>query len=178
MLRRGLDLLYTASAGLAALSLVGIFLMMMGQVALREMGRQLPGADDLTAYLCVATTFFALAHTFRRGELIRVGILTQRLQGRARLLIEGAAILLAACVVGTIAWFTLQDVIFSYEIEDMAQGSVPFMLWIPKLSMPLGAGILMIAILDEGVAVLRGTKPNYVLEAEDRAARRDFSAEL
>lgn len=178
MLRRGLDFLYAASAALAALSLLGIFLMMMAQVALREMGRQLPGADDLTAYLCVATTFFALAHTFRRGELIRVGMAIERLGPRARLFQEGLALALAAIVVGTITWYTLQDVIFSYEIEDMAQGTVPFLLWIPKLAMPLGSGFLLIAIIDEAFAVARGAMPNYVVAAADRAARGDFSAEV
>ena len=56
MIRRGLDFLYAASAGVAALSLVGIFTVMMAQVGLRELRMQFPGADDLTAYLCVATT--------------------------------------------------------------------------------------------------------------------------
>lgn len=55
-LRRALDGLYDISAGLAALSLLSIFLVMMAQVALREMNIQFAGADDLSAYLCVATT--------------------------------------------------------------------------------------------------------------------------
>jgi TRAP-type C4-dicarboxylate transport system permease small subunit len=55
---------------------------------------------------------------------------------------------------------------------------VPFMLWIPKMAMPLGAGVLLVAILDEMVTVLSGQKPNYVRAAEERAARGDFSAEV
>jgi TRAP-type C4-dicarboxylate transport system permease small subunit len=74
LIRRTLDLLYGAAAALAALSLLGIFLLMMAQMAAREIGVQVPGTDDLAAYLCVATTFFALAATFKRGELIRVGM--------------------------------------------------------------------------------------------------------
>ena len=139
MLRRLLDALYWAGAAVAALALLGIFLMMMAQVILREMGFQLPGADDLVAYLCVASAFFALAFTFRRGELIRVGL----------------------------------------GIERIPQGTVPFPIWIPKLSMPLGAGLLLLAVLDELARVaLAGRKPSYVAAAEDRAARGDFSAEV
>jgi hypothetical protein len=44
--------------------------------------------------------------------------------------------------------------------------------------MPLGAGLLLVAILDELVRVLSGQKPSYVAAAEDRAARGDFSAEV
>ena len=178
MIRRTLDTLYTASAILAALSLLGIFLVMMAQMGLREIGLQVPGSDDLSSYLCVATTFFALAATFKRGELIRVNMGLNRFAPGARRIAEIFVLGLAALVIGYIVWWTAQDVMFSYEIEEVAQGTVPFLQWIPKLAMPLGAGLLLVAILDELVIVLSGSKPTYVLAAEDRAARGDFSAEV
>jgi TRAP-type C4-dicarboxylate transport system permease small subunit len=178
LLRRGLDLLYAAAAGLAALSLLGIFLTMMAQVVARELGRQLSGADDFAAYLCVATTFFALAATFKRGELIRVGMAIEPLGPAARRVVELLVLLLAGGVVGYIVWWTAQDTFFSWEIEEVAQGTVPFPVWIPKLAMPVGAGLLLVAILDELVRVAAGLKPAYVAAAEDRAARGDFSAEV
>lgn len=179
MIRRSLDALYWAGAAVAALALLGIFLMMMAQVVLREMGIQLPGADDLVAYLCVASAFFALAFTFRRGELIRVGLGIERIPAAWRRWAEAAVLALAAVIVATIAWWTWQDAMFSLEIEEVAQGTVPFPIWIPKLSMPLGAGLLLIAVLDELARVaLAGRKPSYVAAAEDRAARGDFSAEV
>lgn len=177
-LRRTLDLLYSTAAALAALSLLGIFLTMMAQVILRELGRQLPGADDITAYLCVATTFFALAATFKRGELIRVGMVLEKLGPGARRAAETAVLALAAAVVAYVVYWTAQETLFSYDIEEVAQGTVPFHIWIPKLAMPLGAGLLLVAILDELVRVLAGHKPAYVAAAEERAARGDFSAEV
>ena len=44
--------------------------------------------------------------------------------------------------------------------------------------MPIGAGVLLIAILDELIRVLVGEVPSYVAAAADRAARGDFSAEV
>lgn len=176
-LRRVLDFLYAAAAGLAALSLLGIFLLMMAQMAAREIGVQVPGTDDLAAYLCVATSFFALAATFKRGELIRVGMAIEKLGPVAQRVAEILALLLAVLVVGTIVYWTAQDVLFSYEIEEVAQGTVPFLVWIPKLAMPLGAGLLLVAILDELARVIAGLKPAYVAAAEERASRGDFSAE-
>lgn len=177
-MRRALDALYAASAGLAALSLFTIFLVMMAQVGLRETNRQLPGADDISAYLCVATTFFALGATFKRGELIRVGMVLDRLGPGARRIMELVVLALAAVLIAYIVFWTAQDVMFSWEIEEVAQGTVPFPLWVPKLAMPLGSGILLIAILDELVAVIRGEIPSYVRAAEERAAAGDFSAEV
>jgi len=178
MLRRALDALYAAAAGLAALSLLAIFVVMMAQVGLRETNIQLPGADDVSAYLCVSTTFFALAATFKRGELIRVGLLLDRLGAATRRVMELIVLILAALLVGYVCYWTGQDSYFSWEIEELAQGTVPFQIWVPKLAMPLGSGILLIAILDEFVTVLRGEKPNYVRAAEERAAAGDFSAEV
>lgn len=177
-LRRALDLLYATAGGLAALSLLGIFLLMMAQMAAREIGVQVPGTDDLAAYLCVATTFFALAATFKRGELIRVGMGIEKLGPVARRIAEILALLLAALVVGTIVYWTAQETLFSFEIEEVAQGTVPFLVWVPKLAMPLGSGLLLVAILDELARVIAGLKPAYVAAAEERASRGDFSAEV
>ena len=178
VLRRALDALYLLSADVAGLSLLGIFLVMMAQVFLRQWNIQLPGADDFTAYLCVATTFFALAYTFKRGELIRVGLFVDKLSPAKRRWMELAVLALAGVLVAYIVRWTFSDAMFSLEIEEVAQGSVPFQLWIPKLAIPAGAGILLIAIIDEFLIVLRGEKPTYVRAAEDRAARGDFSAEV
>jgi TRAP-type C4-dicarboxylate transport system permease small subunit len=177
-LRRALDALYVTAGAAAALALFGIFAVMMAQVGLRQRGIQFPGADDLVAYLCVATAFLALAWTFKRGELIRVGLLIERLPHRIRRWLEFAVLSLAALLVGTILYWTWSDAMFSREIEEVAQGTVPFPIWIPKLAMPLGAGILLVAVLDEWVQVLLGRKPGYVAAAEARAARGDFSAEV
>jgi TRAP-type C4-dicarboxylate transport system permease small subunit len=179
MIRRALDALYLASGAVAALALLGIFALMMAQVVLRAFHVQLPGAEDLVAYLCVATAFLALAWTFKRGELIRVGLLIDRLPPAARRWAEAAVLSLAAALVAYIAWHTFADALFSREIEEVAQGVVPFALWVPKLAPPIGAAVLLVAVLDELAGVLlRGRKPAYVAAAEERVARGDFSAEV
>lgn len=177
-MRRTLDALYALSAGLAALSLFGIFAVLMLQIALRQFAIQFSGSDDLSAYLCVGATFLALAATFKRGELIRIGMVVDRLPPGARRWAEMFALAMALVVVGYITFWTAQDVMFSYEIEEVAQGTVPFMLWIPKLVMPVGAGLLLVALLDEFVSVLLGRQPEYVRAAAERAARGDYSAEV
>jgi TRAP-type C4-dicarboxylate transport system permease small subunit len=176
--RRVLDAAYAAAAGLAALSLLLIFAVMMAQMGLRQIGLQFPAADDVSAYLCVSTTFFALAATFKRGELIRVGMALERLGPAARRRAEILSLVLAAAMVGYIVFWTAQDTLFSWEIEEASQGTVAIPIWIPKLAVPVGAGLLLLAIVDELAAVLRGARPSYVLAAEARAASGDFSAEV
>ncbi len=177
-MRRLLDFLYTAAAGLAALSLLSIFVVMIAQVVLREMRMQFPAADDITAYLCVATTFFALAATFRRGEIIRVNLVIQRVGPGLQRVMEMLVLILAGGMMAYITFWTAQDTLFSWEIQEVAQGTVPIPLWIPKLAMPIGSALLLVAVLDELVTVLRGGKPGYALAAEQRAAASDYSAEV
>lgn len=176
-MRRALDGLYTLSAGLAALALFGIFAMMAGGVIARVFGHEIPAADDVVAYLCVATTFFALGHAFRRAELIRVGMLVEFLPPGARRVQEIVALTFTGAAVAYITWWTLQDALFSFEIEEVAQGLVAFPLWVPKLAVPIGSAILLVAILDDLAAVLAGRKPSYVAAAEARTARGEYSAE-
>ena len=176
--RRVLDAAYAVAAGLAALSLLLIFLIMMAQMALRAFNMQVPAADDISAYLCVSTTFFALAATFRRGELIRVGMALERLGPEARRWAEALALALAAAMTAYIVFWTAQDTLFSWEIEELSQGTVALPIWVPKLAVPIGSGLLLVAVLDELACVLRGGRPSYVVAAEERAARGDFSAEV
>lgn len=177
-MRRTLDAVYALSAGLAAVSLFGIFAVMMAQIVLRQFAMQFSGSDDLSAYLCVGTTFLGLAATFKRGELVRVGMFLEKMSPNRRRFAELFALSLGALVMGYLTYWTANDVLFSLEIEEVAQGTVPYPLWIPKLVMPIGAGLLLIAVLDEFVCVLMGHEPEYVRAAADRAARGDFSAEV
>ena len=78
-MRRFLDRLYAASGALAAVCLASIAGVMLAQAGMREFGFLLRGADDIVSWLCAATAFLALGHTFRRGELVRVGLLIERL---------------------------------------------------------------------------------------------------
>ena len=73
-MRRFLDRLYDASGALAAVCLAGICVLMLAQAGGREFGLLIRGADDITAWLCAAAAFLALGHTFRHGELVRVGL--------------------------------------------------------------------------------------------------------
>lgn len=175
-MRRALDALYGFCGLLAALALLGIFLVMMAQMILRQFAIQFPGATDLTGYLCVMVGFLGLAWTFRRGELIRVGLLVENLPPGKRRVMEIFALSVAAILVAYITWWSWHDAMFSLEIEEVAQGSVAFPLWIPKLAIPIGAGVLLVAILDEWVAVIRGQKPAYARAAEARAAAHDYTA--
>lgn len=175
--RRLLDMLFTVSAWLAGLCLILIFLTMLSGIVLRQFHADLPGADDISAFLCVGTAFLALAHGFRRGEQVRVTLLLAHLPRARRRYAEAMVLVLAAAVMATCTYWTANDVILSYELDDLAQGSLAIPMWIPKLSMPVGSAMLLIAILDSLAATLRGEEAEYLRAARLRAENNDFSVE-
>ena len=132
--------------------------------------RPVRGADDIVAWLCAAAAFLALGHTFRHGELVRVGLWIERLAPRARRRAEICALSVTALFVGYMLWAVARFVYESWKFNEVAQGLIKIPIWIPQLSFVLGVLIFFIAVLDELVAVLRGSKPAYQV-AEEAAAR-------
>ncbi|MGZ8324855.1 MAG: TRAP transporter small permease subunit, partial [Rhodoplanes sp.] len=74
MIRAALDRLYLFAGYLAGLFMIAIFVLMMILSAGRPLGVNLPAGDDLVSWCMAAMAFLGLAHTFRRGEMIRVGL--------------------------------------------------------------------------------------------------------
>jgi TRAP-type C4-dicarboxylate transport system permease small subunit len=174
-MRRFLDRLYAASGGFAALCLAGIFVLMMVQAIGRELGILVRGADDVTSWLCAAASFLALGHTFRHGELVRVGLFIDRLAPGARRAAEILALTITAAVVGYMVWAVGKFVYDSWRFSELAQGLIKIPIWIPQLFFLIGVVIFLVAIVDDLITVLRNKKPSYQLAEEDRHARGDFS---
>jgi TRAP-type C4-dicarboxylate transport system permease small subunit len=174
-MRRFLDRLYAGSGAFAALCVFLICALMLAQAFARGMGGQIRGTDDIVSWLCAAAAFFALGHTFRHGELVRVGLLIGRLPARARRVAELIALGITAAFVAYMLYASARFVYESWHFKEVAQGLIRVPIWIPQLSFVLGVLIFMIAVLDELVAVMRNRKPAYQLAEEQRAASGDFS---
>ncbi|TAK86436.1 MAG: TRAP transporter small permease [Betaproteobacteria bacterium] len=177
-MRRFLDRLYAASGALAAVCLAGIAAVMLLQAGMRSAGLLFRGADDIVAWLCAGSAFFALGFTFRHGDLVRVSLLIDRLPARARHRAEIACLAAALAVVGYIAWASCRFVFESWKFGELAQGLIQIPIWIPQMSLVLGALVLAVAVLDDFVTVARGGKPTYRLAEEARHAARDFSEKV
>jgi len=173
--RRALDALYAASGALAAVFLAATCVVMLLQVAGRELRMLFRGADDIVAWFTAASVFFALGHTFRKGELVRVGVLVERLNPTARRWAEICALGVTLAFAGYAVWAVTTFVFESWKLNEVAQGLVKIPIWIPQMSFVIGMMIFFIAVADELVTVLRGRTPAYELAEQERRARGDFS---
>ena len=163
-LRRFLDGLYLVSGYLAGCFLIVIFLLMMALSVGREIAINVKSGDDITSWCMAAMAFLGLAHTFKSGEMIRVGLLTDRLTGRTKWVTELFALLMAALFIGYFSWHAVDLIYTSWKLNDTSTGVLVIPLWIPQIGFTAGLVILFIAIIDELVHVALGNKPRYEKE--------------
>lgn len=164
MFRKALDALYLAAGWLAGLFLIAILCLMMALSIGREIGINVKSGDDITAWCMASMAFLGLAHTFKSGEMIRVGLLTDRLTGRAKYVAEIFALGMATVILGYFSWHVVAMIYTSWLIDDMSTGVLVIPLWIPQTGFGAGLVILFIAVVDELVHVLAGNKPRYEKE--------------
>jgi TRAP-type C4-dicarboxylate transport system permease small subunit len=177
-LRRFLDRLYLTAAVGAAVCLASIALVMLLQAGMRELGLLFRGADDIVSWLCAASAFLALGYTFRKGELIRVSLVVEKLPPGARRPAETACLVGALLVVGYATWAVSGFVYESWQLEEVAQGLLQIPIWIPQLSLVIGLVVFLVAVVDELVAHLRGGKTAYQAAQDERHAKAEFTSEI
>ena len=177
-MRKTLDLLYMAAAWLGALCVLAICGLMLTQATLRLGGTMVRGSDDMTAWFCAGAAFLPLAATFKRGELVRMGILIDRFSDRTARWFELVALGLSSAFALYMAYALGNMVHESYVFNDRAQGVLPLPLWIPQTPVFLGAAVLAVALVDELVRNAGGLVPTYVQQVRDRHAAGDYSGEV
>lgn len=177
-MRRALDRLYDAAGALAAFFVFTIFVVMITTTVMRLLGMRTGGSDDIVSWLTAAAAFYALAHTFRHGDFVRVQLLLDRLGPRWRQRLEAASLAVATLFVGYLCWAVTAYVVDSWRFGDMAGGLIVIPIWIPQSSLVVGSALWFVALADQLVRVLRGARPSYLLAIEQRHARGDYSEDV
>jgi TRAP-type C4-dicarboxylate transport system permease small subunit len=167
MLRHALDNYYKFCAYVSAFSLCLICLIVSLQVVFNiinklwevffghSLGMLLPSYDSITGYLLVATTFFAVAYTFRQGAHIRVNLILTKIESKK--LVKYIEIFSVSLVLALMIYASIYSVMLVHEtwqFKDVSSGIIPIPIWIPQLVMSLGCITFVIALLDSLVGVI------------------------
>lgn len=142
---RGLEKL---AMWLSALSIALMAFTTCLEVFLRSaLGLSILISSELASYLLVSCTMLGLAWTLRDGGFIRVDILYARFRGR---FLHFANFLIGLVGIVTTAVLTYYLIVFTLESFQSGATSIDVArtpLWIPQLSMPIGAALLFWATL-------------------------------
>lgn len=160
-LRGALDALYLLGGVLGALALVAIGLLILASVGARQIGRIVPSADDLTAFTVAGSAMLPLAYAFRHGAHIRVDLVIGHVRGAARTAMEALVLAVAFAMVAFFAYATFDLVSDSLMFEEVSQGMLKIPMWLPQLTLPVGAALFALALLDDLVVLLAGGRPSY-----------------
>jgi len=157
-MRRFLDVIYDGAAALAALFMVLLLIMVLLSILGREMGFYVRGTDAYAGYFMAAAGFLALAHTLKRGDHIRVTLMINAVKGRFKKALEIWALVAAVALSGLFAYYSVKLSVNSFQFNDVSTGNDATPLWIPQISMGVGAVVLLIAFIDELVLEVLGKR--------------------
>lgn len=173
-MRRTLDGLYAAGLLLAAIAMVGIGVLVLLQVAGRvidrflvfvgsaPLGLAIPSLAEFGGFLFVAAASLALPATLRAGQHVRVTFLALALRpGPAQRVLETAVLVGAAGLAGFASWHSGLQALDSWQFGSLSYGMIPVPLWIPQGAMTVGLALLLVSLVDELVALLRGDIPAF-----------------
>ena len=157
-MRKFLNALYDGAAWLGALGMVGTLLSVLAGVLDRQFAWSLRGTDMYAGYCMAASGFLALAHTLKKGEHIRVTLILNSLKGKAKHALEIWALAAATLLSMLFAYYSVKLSINSWQFNDISTGNDATPLWIPQITMGVGAIVLMIAFIDELVLEILGRR--------------------
>ena len=157
-MRAQLDRLYMAAGYAAAFFMVATLLMVVAGIADRALALGWRGTDMYAGYAMAACGFLALAHTFKRGEHIRVSLLLQAASPRMQRAMEIWSLSAASLLAAAFSFYAIKLTWQSRDFHDVSTGNDATPLWIPQVSMAVGAVVLLIALLDELLLELRGQR--------------------
>ena len=163
-LRRSLDALYDAAGYLAALFMVGTLAMVLLGIASRLLSGFVPGTDAYAGYCMAAAGFLALAHTFTRGEHIRVTLILEHVGVKARRGLELWSLSAGSLLAALLAYYSARLAFQSWDFNDISTGNDATPLWIPQIAMALGSLVLAIALVDALVLEWQGNRAHTVPE--------------
>jgi TRAP-type C4-dicarboxylate transport system permease small subunit len=160
-------------AGLAA-AMVATSLVLVCQMAVMEfvMSVPAPWPSEIVSYLMMGVAFLGTPYVFATGGHVAIGAFARR-PGTAAGRVRGMVV--AAISLGfAVAFAVMGSVLMAASVsENWRADDVAWMaLWIPYLSFPLGAALLVLQCLAELAAIATGHKTDPA-DAADAAGFPD-----
>ncbi|WP_421681795.1 TRAP transporter small permease [Stutzerimonas urumqiensis] len=153
---KSLTRLYGLCGVLSGVFMVLICLLIVAQIIARLAGTMVPASDELAAYAMAASGFLGLPYALHRGAHIRVSLLFKALPARGRQGLDVVATVVGLGISAYLAWYSALFVHESYVFGDLSSGLIPVPMWIPQVPMVIGTLVLVVAMLDRLVSLLRG----------------------
>lgn len=141
------EMLSLGALVLAQLILAGMALLISAEVVCRSfLGFSLLIVNEMVGYMLVAVIFLGLSFTLRRGLLLRVAVIYDRLPHRARPLVDFVFNLGCLWFAAVLAWQLVQLTMQSYALDVTSVTLMATPLFVPQLVMSAGAVVFLLTV--------------------------------
>lgn len=156
-LQSWIGLFVTALAVVAAIALVAMMIVTVGNIGLRAFATPYGGTFEIVGMLAVVVNGLSLAEAQRHKSHIAIDIATDRLSTRIQL-----ALAAAISVVGIVLFLLLSQQLLGYGLNLRGAGAVTESLKVPywPLSLVLAVGVLglVLALVSDLLQVVRNAR--------------------
>jgi TRAP-type C4-dicarboxylate transport system permease small subunit len=101
---------------------------------------------EVASFVQVFVVFAALAYTFRAGGHVRVDLVTAHLPPAVRAWLRVVTLALGVVFLAVVMWVTAQSALAAYRYGRVSAVML-YPLWIPMALIPLGLGLMAVAML-------------------------------
>lgn len=143
-------------AFLAALLLLGCSVAIFIEIVARYAGYPTSWAQDVAIYCMIAGAFLCQAAVMLDDGHVRVDLLINQLPERMRNFLIRLTLALSLIFIAIVFWYTLQTTMRSFRLGLMSTGLFRVPLWLVQGSMPIGFGLLFLAVI---VRIISPTPP-------------------
>ena len=112
--------------------------------------------DEVASFVQVFVVFAGLAYTFRAGGHVRVDLVTSLLPRPARAWLRVVTLALGVAFLAVVMWVTAQSALAAYRYGRVSAVML-YPLWIPMGLIPLGLGLMAVAMAAALVSQLRAS---------------------
>jgi TRAP-type mannitol/chloroaromatic compound transport system permease small subunit len=173
------EILRRLAIGLVLLGSIGMMLSMLICVAdvvgTNFLDWPVPGTLEITESTMVLIVFGALAFTQEKRGHIRVEILHGFMSPRVRSLADLFTHFMALVFFVLLAWYSLGELTYSWEIQEATMGTIRFPLYPARTLLTTGAVLLVLQLLLDAIGdfgrTWRGEPPREHAPAPEESAK-------
>ena len=142
-----LRILYRLSGYVAAFFLILVATFILTGIASRIFGFYIRGLAEYSGYSMAASSFLALAYTFREKGHIRITLFLEKSKGNFRRILELWCLFVATFFSGFLSYYFIKMLIISIKFGERSEGADEILIWIPQLSLAIGSTIFFICVI-------------------------------
>jgi TRAP-type C4-dicarboxylate transport system permease small subunit len=150
----GLEKLYRLCGLIAAVLLATLTALVLLSILTRFFDTFIAGLTEYAGYTMAASSFFAMAYTFRSGGHIRVQLLISNLPPGARRISDLWCLAVFALITSYLAYYLIELAWESWAFGEISEGGDALPLWIPQTPTAIGAGIFALSAIHSFIKAL------------------------